>query len=42
MDDENNYITHIGSNMSEYDISQLIIDKILTNEKEKTSRKKYA
>jgi len=35
MDDENMYLTHIGSNMSASETAQHIITKIITNRKEK-------
>ena len=38
MDDENNYVTHLGSNMSEFDLARNIVDKILENEREKLRR----
>ena len=38
MDDENNYVTHLGSNMSEFDLARTIVDKILENEREKLRR----
>ena len=38
MDDENNYVTHLGSNMSDHDLSKTIIEKILENERQKISK----
>jgi protein SCO1 len=35
MDDENNYVTHIGSNMNEHDMATLIVEKVLENERNK-------
>jgi hypothetical protein len=39
MDDENNYVTFLGSNMSDSDISKTVVEKILDNERNKM--KKY-
>lgn len=36
MDDNNEYITHLGSNLSDRDLSQIIVDAVLTREREKT------
>ena len=35
MDDENNYVCHLGSNLSEVDLASMIVDKILENERGK-------
>ena len=35
MDDENNYITHLGSNLGEHDLAKTISDHILQNQREK-------
>jgi hypothetical protein len=35
MDDENNYVCHLGSNLSEVDLASTIVDKILENERNK-------
>eukprot|EP01016_Furgasonia_blochmanni_P012664 TRINITY_DN1631_c0_g1_i2.p1 TRINITY_DN1631_c0_g1~~TRINITY_DN1631_c0_g1_i2.p1 ORF type:complete len:247 (-),score=73.94 TRINITY_DN1631_c0_g1_i2:202-882(-) len=40
MSDTNEYLAHLGSNMSDYDLSQTIVDKILINEREKAQRKR--
>jgi len=33
MDDQNKYLTHLGSNMSETDLSNKIVNEILDNER---------
>lgn len=38
MDDENNYVTHLGSNLSESDLAHTIIENIMENEKNKMRR----
>ena len=38
MSDDNTYLTHLGSNMSDRDLANTIIDKVLGYEKEKTTR----
>lgn len=38
MSDSNQYLTHLGSNMSDRDLANVIIDKIMQNETEKTNR----
>jgi len=35
MDDNNNYLTHLGSNLSDRDLAQIIIDAALVREREK-------
>ncbi|CAD8133868.1 unnamed protein product [Paramecium pentaurelia] len=35
MDSENNYVTHLGSNLGEFDLARIIVEKILENEREK-------
>jgi len=35
MDDQNNYLTHLGSNLSDRDLAQIIIDAALVREREK-------
>jgi hypothetical protein len=35
MDDENNYVTHLGSNLSEFDLTRTILEKIMENERQK-------
>ena len=32
MDDQNNYLTHLGSNLSDRDMASIIVDGILENE----------
>lgn len=36
MDDSNNYLTHLGSNLSDRDLAQIIVDAVLMREREKT------
>lgn len=36
MDDSNNYLTHLGSNLGDRDMSKIIVDAILENEQLKT------
>lgn len=38
MNDENQYLTHLGSNMSDRDLANVIVDKIMQNETEKVNR----
>ena len=38
MDDENNYVTHLGSNLGEFDLSKTIVEKIMDNERSKMKR----
>lgn len=38
MDDENNYVTHLGSNQGEHDLAQTIIEKVLENERMKMQK----
>jgi len=38
MDDENNYLAHLGSNMSSAEIAQHVITKIMQNQREKLIR----
>ena len=33
MDDHNNYLTHLGSNMGEHDLTKTIVEKIMDNER---------
>ncbi|KRW98827.1 Thioredoxin-like fold [Pseudocohnilembus persalinus] len=35
MDDKNQYVTHLGSNLNEHELSQIIMEKILENERQK-------
>lgn len=35
MDSENNYLTHLGSNMGEFDMARTIVEKILDAERSK-------
>ena len=39
MDDNNNYITHLGSNLGDRDLATLIVDSIQNNEKERYANK---
>ena len=39
MDDNNEYITFLGSNLNEHDLASMIVDNILRNQREKI--KKY-
>jgi len=41
MDDENNYVTHLGSNMSDHDLSRTIIEKIFENERSKMNKYRW-
>ena len=36
IDDSNNYLTHLGSNLSDRDLSQIIVDAVLSREREKS------
>ena len=38
MDDESQYLTHIGSNANPSDIAQLIVNKVMQNERDKLLR----
>jgi len=38
MDSENNYLTHLGSNVGEFDLARIIVEKILENERNKMRR----
>lgn len=38
MDDSNNYLAHLGSNLSETDLAKLITENILSNERNKIRR----
>eukprot|EP00331_Platyophrya_macrostoma_P030084 CAMPEP_0176438084 /NCGR_PEP_ID=MMETSP0127-20121128/19056_1 /TAXON_ID=938130 /ORGANISM="Platyophrya macrostoma, Strain WH" /LENGTH=315 /DNA_ID=CAMNT_0017821933 /DNA_START=65 /DNA_END=1012 /DNA_ORIENTATION=+ len=38
MTDDNNYLTHLGSNMSDRDLANTIVDKIIQNETQKASK----
>lgn len=40
MDDENNYVTHLGSNLGEFDLSKTIVEKIMENERTKMNKYK--
>lgn len=35
MDGDNNYVTHLGSNLGEFDLARIIVEKILENERNK-------
>lgn len=41
MDDENNYVTHLGSNLGEFDLSKMIMEKIFENERAKMKKNKW-
>jgi len=36
MDDNNEFVTHLGSSLSDRDLSQIIVDSVLTREREKS------
>mgnify|MGYP001271817202 CR=1 FL=1 len=38
MTDDNNYLTHLGSNMSDRDLATMIVDKIIQNETQNATR----
>lgn len=38
MDDSNNYLAHLGSNLSETDIARVITENVLANERSKIRR----
>lgn len=38
MDDTNNYLAHLGSNLSESDLAKVITENILANERNKIRR----
>lgn len=39
MDDNNNYLAHLGSNLSESDLAKIISENILANEKNKMRKR---
>jgi len=38
MDDQNNYLAHLGSNLSDNDLAKIITENILANERDKMKR----
>lgn len=38
MDDSNNYLAHLGSNLSESDLAKIITENVLANERNKIKR----